>query len=149
MGNGYPDWTRNLFGYMFYDGPARLEKCRFINFNVDNSVDLTSADKIAKGAYVYEGDAALGWFPGNINNYPPTQYTKQLFWEDVDFKHQVYTEFTNIAATFYDGDKNTVILDLDGTLTGYMVTDDQGNREEGRFPISLNNLPFFELSLGR
>ncbi len=43
---------------------------------------------------------------------------------------------------FQDGDKNTVILDHDATLSGYQVVDATGAPIPRRFPISLNNLPF-------
>jgi hypothetical protein len=60
----------------------------------------------------------------------------------VDLKHQVYSQQVNLAK-FVDGDKNTVILDRDGTLSGYGVVDSKGNSlaAQGRFPISLNDLP--------
>src|SRR5262249_16390148 len=32
LGNGYPGYTWNLFGVMFYDGPARLQENKLINF---------------------------------------------------------------------------------------------------------------------
>ena len=147
---------------MFYDGPARLEKNRFINFNKDINEHLTTADKMFLEEYgtpphptdpdyglqpqapPYEGDAALGWFQANDQSYPPTQYTLYNIWENVDFRHQIYTELVNID-TFNDGDKNTVILDRDSTLTGYIVVDSEGDQikvddEVAKFPISLNNL---------
>jgi len=51
------------------------------------------------------------------------------------------------APAFNDGDKNTVILDHDGTLTGYNVLNPNGTpfvngTTYTRFPISLNDLPF-------
>lgn len=139
-GNGYimPMW--NITGYMFYDGPARLETCRFINFKKDPADLLTHADANDLPSN-YFGDDALGWFQSNENEYPPVQYTKELFWENTDFRHQVYTAEVNLS-TFTDGDKNTVILDLDGTLTGYMVADKTGKRIKEKYPLSLNNLPF-------
>ncbi|MCB0855205.1 MAG: hypothetical protein KDD63_23445, partial [Bacteroidetes bacterium] len=149
FGSGYPGKTKNMFGYLFYDGPARLERNHFINFNQDLGVLkslLTEEDfaliDTAKGGTLYEGDAALGWFDANANAYPPTQYTKELLWTNTDFRHQVFTEHTN-SGNFLDGDKNTAILDLDGTLSGFMVvTSDKGDRIPDRYPISLNNLPF-------
>ena len=158
-GNGFIDPTWNLFGYMFYDGPARLESCRFINFNKDISPYLTAKDRtllefyqqrgfmtsgsIAGPEIPYEGDAGLGWFQSNVNAYPPTQYVKDLTFDNCDFKHQVYTEHVN-KAIFADGDKNTVILDLDGSLSDFVIIDTTDNTKVAnlRYPVSLNNLPF-------
>ena len=159
-GNGFPSPKWNFYGMMFYDGPARLEKNRFVNFNIDIEEHLTTADKTFLQNYIdpapnvappYEGDAALGWFQANDQSYPPTQYTLYNIWENVDFRHQIYTELVNID-TFNDGDKNTVILDRDSTLTGYIVVDSEGDQikigtglysdEVAKFPISLNNLAF-------
>jgi hypothetical protein len=141
--NGFPNTHWNVAGFMFYDGPARLETVRFVNFNETIDPYLTADDRqvLAQASPPYEGDAALGWFQSNVNNYPPTQYTQGLLWENTDFRHQVYTEEVNLAP-FVDGDKNTVILDRDGTLSGYRVVDADGNPVPGRFPISLNNLAF-------
>jgi len=152
LGKGYPDAHWNAFGFMFYDGPARLENVRFVNFKRDIAEFLTAADleylALFAGKNVYEGDAALGWFQSNKNAYPPTQYTEGLTWENVDFRHQVYTENVNVG-DFSDGDKNTVILDRDGTLSGFRVVGPDC-RAGGpscpalprKFPISLNNLGF-------
>jgi len=152
LGKGYPDGRWNAFGFMFYDGPARLETVRFVNFKRDITEFLTAADlrylALFAGPNVYEGDAALGWFQSNKNAYPPTQYTEGLSWENVDFRHQVYTENVNVG-DFSDGDKNTVILDRDGTLSGFKVVgaDCQAGAPPcpalpRKFPISLNNLGF-------
>ena len=181
-GRGYPQPYWNEYGYMFYDGPARLDSDRFVNFLQDVAGIGTTASAIAtctspkvsfpglltnadatflcnyslgaaipgnnaanstgKAAqFVYEGDAAFGWFQSNINNYPPTQYSEHMIFENVDLRHQVYTQEVN-QGPFVDGDKGTVILDRDGTLTGYYVVDSAGNKVLNKFPISLNNLPF-------
>ncbi len=150
-GNGIPSPAWNFAGFMFYDGPARLENNRFVNFLVDPSALLTTADSAYMKGYTsnapgqtlqpYEGDAAMGWFQSNVNNYPPTQYSLASIFENVDLRHQVYTEEVNLSL-FVDGDKNTVILDRDGTLSGYKVVDDNGAEVPGKFPISLNNLAF-------
>lgn len=145
-GEGIPNTTRNFAGYMFYDGPARLEKNRFVNFNVDISKYLTNTDRTflennPPANQKYEGDAAIGWFPSNVNNYPPTQYTEENIWENTDFRHQVFTENVRLS-DFVDGDKNTVILDRDGTLSGLAVVDAGGQILNGVYPISLNNLAF-------
>lgn len=151
LGKGYPDAKWNSFGFMFYDGPARLENVRFVNFKRDIGAFLTAADAqymaLYSGNDVYEGDAALGWFQSNKNAYPPTQYTEGLSWENVDLRHQVYTENVNVG-DFSDGDKNTVILDRDGTLSGFKVVasdcgaDGKPCTALPKFPISLNNLGF-------
>ena len=150
-GNAIPSPSWNFAGFMFYDGPARLENNRFVNFLVDPSPLLTTGDRQFMKSYTsnapgqtlppYEGDAAMGWFQSNVNNYPPTQYSLASIFEYVDLRHQVYTEEVNLSL-FVDGDKNTVILDRDGTLSGYKVVDDNGVDVPGKFPISLNNLAF-------
>lgn len=150
-GHGIPSPAWNFAGFMFYDGPARLENNRFVNFLVDPSALLTTADATVMTGYKsnapgqtlpsYEGDAAMGWFQSNVNNYPPTQYSLASIFENVDLRHQVYTEKVRLAE-FVDGDKNTVILDRDGTLSGYQVVDHNGTKVPGKFPISLNNLVF-------
>jgi K319-like protein/G8 domain-containing protein len=150
-GNAIPSPAWNFAGFMFYDGPARLENNRFVNFLVDPAPLLTTSDTTFMKGYLsnapgqtlppYEGDAAMGWFQSNVNNYPPTQYSLASIFENVDLRHQVYTEEVNLSL-FVDGDKNTVILDRDGTLSGYKVVDDHGVDVPGKFPISLNNLAF-------
>ena len=154
-GQGYPQPTRNFQGYMFYDGPARIVSNRFVNFNSDISSDLTLTDSAFLADYssknklpfdntlnfVYEGDAAFGWIQSNLQSVPPTQYTEDLIFENTDLRHQVYTEDVNLSA-FQDGDKNTVILDKDGTLTGYKVLGPNSESRFHKFPVSLNNLAF-------
>lgn len=162
-GKGFIDPSWNMFGYMFYDGPARLDSCKFINFNVDVSKYLTAKDRTLLSFYKdqklitsgqngipaatntvpYEGDAAMGWFQSNVNAYPPSQYVNSLIFENCDLKHQVYTAHVN-QAVFADGDKNTVILDLDGSLSNFVVVDttDLTKIPDLRYPVSLNNLPF-------
>ncbi len=154
-GQGYPVPSRNFQGYMFYDGPARIISDRFVNFNADITPVLSNADKSFLANYssrnklpfdttknfVYEGDAAFGWIQSNLQSVPPTQYTQDLTFENTDLRHQVYTGEVNLGA-FQDGDKNTVILDKDGTLTGYKVVGAQGQKRLHKFPVSLNNLAF-------
>ena len=43
---------------------------------------------------------------------------------------------------FRDGDQNTALLDLDGSLSGFVVVDKTGRLATNAYPISLNNLPF-------
>ena len=185
-GRGYPQPYWNEYGYMFYDGPARLDSNRFVNFVQDiagigttaaaiktacaaanpgpglltnddatflckysasatipgnNASNSTGKPSAADSGFVYEGDAAFGWFQSNVNNYPPTQYSENMVFENVDLRHQVYTQEVN-QGPFVDGDKGTVIVDRDGTLSGYGVVDPAGTRIAGKFAISLNNLPF-------
>jgi hypothetical protein len=164
QGNGYPDPLWNMFGFMFYDGPARLETARFVNFNVNEIPYLTAADAAflnyysainnmpcgAPGKFQYEGDAAMGWFQSNLNSYPPTQYTESLDYDDVNLRHQIYTQSVENACApngqggnFRDGDKFTVILDHDASLSGFQVVPNGGGKPlTGISPISLNNIPF-------
>lgn len=164
IGKGYPDPNWNLAGYMIYDGPARLDHDRFVNFNADPKPQMTNDDVEAlnkwaaahnltkkdgtKVPWVYEGDAALGWFQSNQSSYPTLTNSMELSFVNSDLRHQIYTELVNLGAQsegFQDGDKNTAILDLDGTLSGYEALDASNNGPtnfEGPHPISLNNLMF-------
>src|SRR6185369_3721064 len=137
MGNGYitPNW--NLFGYMFYDGPARLQNVRSVNFNTNLGSYLTASDSTFLNYFTSsnkmpcnvtvpfqsEGDAAMGWFQSNVNSYPPTQYVQDTTYYNVDFRHEVYTQDVEetcapggAGGAFMDGDKFTVIQDRDATL---------------------------------
>lgn len=169
QGNGFPiptpSWS--LFGVMFYDGPARIEHVHFVNFKRDITPYLTGADLgylnyySANNAmpcqtdpnvkFVYEGDAAMGWFQSNVNSYPPTQYVEDVTYANVDLRHQVYTESVEQSCApsgdggnFRDGDKFTVILDHDTTLTGLQVVQSTPGPTPVAdvHPISLNNIPF-------
>lgn len=152
---GYQTPFWNSAGYMIYDGPVRIVRNHFVNYRKDISTLLTKTDlgllnsykaypnalECGSGKDCYEGDAALGWFQSNQSAYPTATVTKGLSYDNVDFRHQIYTEYVNLAA-FKDGDKNTAVIDLDGTLTGYRIVDEQGQPVPHEFPISLNNLPF-------
>jgi hypothetical protein len=148
---GYPDPDWNIFGFMIYDGPVRIFNNRFVNFLVDVKPHLTKADKAALETwnnktgrfkpFTYEGDAALGWFNSNQSAYPVATSSSNLIFENVTLRHQVYTDKVN-PADFADGDKNTAILDRDGSLGGYHVVNAGGQTVHEAFPISLNNLPF-------
>ncbi len=142
-----PFW--NSAGYMVYDGPVRIFHNHFVNFLRDPSPLLTKADAdhmknfkaYPNQAKLYEGDAAFGWFQSNQSAYPTASTTRALSFENVDLRHQIYTEHVN-QAPFKDGDKNTALIDLDGTLTGFRVVGPDGKVAAGEFAISLNNLPF-------
>lgn len=161
IGRGYPPANRNFFGLMIYDGPGRYFNNRFVNFNRDITPYLTAADQAvlgwfkanyanpeapapdlnAPGTFVYEGDAALGWFNANQSSYPNTQASEGLSFENVDLRHQIYTDRVGIDK-FNDGDKNTLILDRDGSLTGMKVVGPDQKPVGNVVPASLNNLPF-------
>ncbi len=146
----YPDAKMNIQGYSYYDGPARIENNRFVNFRADPTgihptnlaARLLTTTDIAKikadgpsgqlegvvktapagsapsaNYKGYAGDPATGWIQSNAQSVPPTQYIKGSIWDNVDFKHQVYDESVNMGI-FEDGDKTTVILDMDGRLAG-------------------------------
>ncbi|WP_280153557.1 hypothetical protein [Piscinibacter sp. XHJ-5] len=150
MEKGYQTPRWNSAGYMIYDGPVRIVDTRFVNFLRDPSPLLTKDDRDHLAAYVayphpgttgYEGDAALGWFQNNQSAYPTATTVKGLRFHNVDLRHQIYTSKVNLG-DFRDGDQNTALIDLDGSLTGFKVVDASGNPVPGSFPISLNNLPF-------
>ncbi|MGA7964737.1 MAG: hypothetical protein WCB49_02365 [Gammaproteobacteria bacterium] len=155
-GKGYPWPAQNSFGYMLYDGPVRVFHDRFVNYNYDNpngsgkefSSELDNADLAAldtwqtNNAKPYEGDAALGWFPANQSAYPTATASKELMWLNTNLRHQIYTEHVKINDTFGDSDKNTAIIDEDGTLDGLGVQLPPGAGTAPVHPISLNNLPF-------
>ena len=154
---------------MFYDGPARLEDNKFVNFNRDLTPYLDTSDSTFLSEvlfqhrqpdsrrqhffridretqpFQYESDAALGWMQSNVNSYCAYQYDENMLYENVDFRHRVYTEEMN-QGPFVDGDKGTVILDNDATLAGYTVVDANGKPIAGKVPTSLNNLPFTGVS---
>lgn len=159
LAKGYPSPTFNLAGYMIYDGPVRIFNDRFVNFKVDptpllDATDVTwlnqfsSSNKyVGNKAFTYEGDAALGWFQANPNPYPNATVSNQLVFDNVDLRHQIYTEEVHVGTTFKDSDKNTAILDEDGTPTGLEVTDSAGKKCgtigatcSQVIPMSLNNL---------
>lgn len=147
-GVGYPDPKHQLFGFLFYDGPARLEDNTFKNFLVSPAFSAAEQAFVEQqiASKKYQGDAAMGWFQANQNTYPGTQYTLGNRFENVDFRHMIYTAYTGTwqNANFLDGDANTVIQDRDGTLTGYRVAgaDGTGDGLLNEFPFVLNNLPF-------
>ena len=103
IAKGYPSPTFNLAGYMIYDGPVRIFNDRFVNFKVDptpllDATDVAWLNQFSAGnkyvgnkAFVYEGDAALGWFQANPNPYPNATVSNQLVFYNVDLRHQIYT----------------------------------------------------------
>lgn len=148
----YPSPAWNFAGVYIYDGPARLHDVRLVNFHVDPRKALLTAEDIAlqdaffKGLNPadpkpYEGDAALGWFQNNQSAYPTATDVLRLKFDSVDLRHQVFTDKVNFG-NFDDGDKNTAIIDRDGSLTGYKVLPPEGKPKVDDHPISLNNLPF-------
>ena len=141
-GKRYPGPGWNFAGFYIYDGPMRIHDTRFVRYQVDPRLLLTKADEaildrlMPKDTNPYEGDAALGWFAANPSAYPTATEVKGLQFEETNLRHQVFTERVNLGA-FKDGDMNTAVIDLDGSLTGFRVLG-----EGGHHPISLNNLPF-------
>ncbi|MBM4134216.1 MAG: hypothetical protein FJ245_10640 [Nitrospira sp.] len=171
----------NVQGYSYYDGPARIEHNRFVNFRFDptgiypthpearlltrtDMQTIVAFDSQTQGGFPvgplgqlqgipqlsgtnttlyngYVGDAATGWIQSNAQSVPPTQYIRDSIWENVDFKHQVYTEEVNIGK-LNDGDKTTVILDKDSQLSGLRV-DGTSPYASDFAPVSLNNLDYY------
>jgi hypothetical protein len=164
LGKGYPDPSWNMFGYLIYDGPARLTHDRFVNFLRKPALTKTDDSALQKWAtahsltdkdgkrvdWVYEGDAAFGWFQSNQSSYPTLANVAQLSFVNTDLRHQVYTQLVNLGkdpanptSGFGDGDQNTAVVDLDGTLAGFDAADASNNvskRFDGAHPISLNGL---------
>ncbi len=148
---GYPIARWNMAGYYIYDGPVRMFHDRFVNFNKTIAPSLTTADQTTLAGFTnypnantsgpYEGDAALGWFQNNQSAYPTATVARELVFENVDLRHQIFTEKVNFG-NFDDGDKNTAILDEDGSLTGFQAVNSTGVQVPTLIPISLNNLPF-------
>ncbi len=172
----YPGTSMNIQGYSYYDGPARIEHNRFVNFRFDPTgiqsdpaarlLTKTDIQNIAANGMQgqlegivtqaqaapnsapsanyqgYAGDPASGWIQSNQQAVPPTQYIQDSIWDNVDFKHQVYTEAVNMGP-FNDGDKTTVILDKDSQLTGLKVVDKSGKVSHAVVPVSLNNLDYY------
>ncbi|HEV3112230.1 MAG TPA: hypothetical protein VGY99_17225 [Candidatus Binataceae bacterium] len=162
IGQGYADPSQNFFGYMLYDGPVRVFDDRFVNFNADIDKKTTFTDQLTQSdktyltfyeknnttptgqgpPFEYEGDAVFGWFQSNQSSYPTGTTSRGLIFENTNLRHQVYTELVSLSNQFNDGDKNTAVIDEDGTLSGLSVINGDGVPEPGVFPISLNNLPF-------
>lgn len=174
----YPSTNTNIQGYSYYDGPARIEHNRFVNFRFDptglhpndpaarlltktdiNNINTpavkqgqlegiinqnqAAANAAPSANYQgYVGDVANGWQTSNAQTVPPTQYIRDSIWDNVDFKHQVYTEAVNMGP-FNDGDKTTVIRDLDSQLSGLRVVDGSGSSHHDIVPISLNSVDYF------
>jgi hypothetical protein len=150
LADGFPTPQWNLFGFQIYDGPPLIVHNRFANFRADPGASslLTTADAALQKNWrynapftKYEGDAAFGWLENNQSAYPTAAASSQLSWTNVDFRHQIYTTLVN-QGDFLDGDKNTAVIDLDGTLSGLSVGDSSGKSVPNAFPISLNGLPF-------
>lgn len=163
----YPSPAWNFAGFYIYDGPVRIHDSKFVRFRreltevqVNNVVTqkslITAADALVLSKFTgyyrlpldppslvrkYEGDAALGWFQSNVSTYPIGTETRGLEFVETDLRHQIFTEKVNFGA-FVDGDKNTAVIDRDGTLTGFKVVDSAGNPVSHEHPVSLNNLPF-------
>jgi hypothetical protein len=171
----YPSAKMNIVGYSYYDGPARIEHNRFVNFRFDptgiyptdpaarllTTADIQNIRNFGPQGQLegppslctpscqtttlfngYVGDAATAWQQSNAQSVPPTQYIRDSIWDNVDFKHQVYTDDVNLGA-LNDGDKTTVIRDLDGQLSGLRVVNATQQSEPGLIPISLNNLDYY------
>jgi hypothetical protein len=165
VGQGYAPPSWNFFGYMLYDGPVRVFHDRFVNFNYDNSAtgtgeefssqldtsdatflanySKTSSTPTGKTPFEYEGDAVFGWFQSNQSSYPTGTVSRQLMFDNTNLRHQIYTELVSLNLNFNDGDKNTSVIDEDGTLSGLSVQVGKPTLQtKPVFPISLNNLPF-------
>ena len=140
VARGYPTPNWNFAGFMIDDGPALIFNDTFVNFNVDPRKYMTGEDRAALEYFTnnneftnhiraYEGDAALGWFQSNQSSYPNAQASEGLTFDHVDLRHQIYTDKVNLGP-FNDGDKNTLIVDLDGSLD--RLRGRQGQHHEGR-----------------
>lgn len=177
----FPSPNTNVQGYSYYDGPARIDHNRFINFRFDptglypGNLEIDQAARLLTQTDIqniatsgiqgqlqglvaqaqaaphaapssnyqgYVGDPANGWQTSNAQTVPPTQYTRDSIWDNVDFKHQVYTEAVNMGP-FNDGDKTTVIRDLDSQLSGLRVVDGGGSSDPDVVPISLNSVDYY------
>lgn len=109
----------------------RIHDTRFVRFQVDprpllTNKDAAILDRFMPASTPYEGDAALGWFAANPSAYPTATEVKGLKFEETTLRHQVFTERVNLSS-FRDGDKNTAVIDRDGSLTGFRVLDKDGN----------------------
>ena len=89
----------------------------------------------------YEGDAAFGWFDSNQSAYPTATASKDLMWTNTDLRHQIFTRYVTLNTNFNDGDKNTAVIDEDGSLDGLGVMLAPNSGSSPVHPISLNNLP--------
>ncbi|MGH8275034.1 MAG: G8 domain-containing protein [Gammaproteobacteria bacterium] len=126
--NASPDPTTCAFSYALDDADRQaLHAWQLLNYT---------------GYKHYEGDAAFGWFPANQNAYPTATTTKELTWVNTNFRHQIFTQHVKIDNTFGDGDKNTAIIDEDGTLAGFGVKLAPNSGTSPVYDVALNTLPF-------
>lgn len=103
-------------GLQLYDGPTGAYFDRFFRFGRYDELHPDAATP--DFADVYLDHTAIGWFgPGNQFQYSALTETSDLEFDDtVGVRHFVQPPDGD---PLLDGDKQTFILDLDGTLQGY------------------------------
>ena len=112
-----------------------------------------------KQDYCYMPNAAIGWKQPNGFYYPPALHSEKLFFKDVEIRHFVVTppfqegtltadktrikdEYCNWSEGLFNSfssiDRQTVLNDDDGTLTGYTV-DEKVTGYKGTTVINLDD----------
>ena len=132
-------WPKERRGLNFYDGPASVHDSCFYNFGrYDDLYPGGNAEPDDPNRPPAEGflkHAAIGWFgPGNNFQFSALQETGGLFFNDrVSIRHWVYPvgEYSELK----DGDKQTFIKDVDGTLQGVVGSGSINNYKLHRGPV--------------
>ena len=132
---GYASPAWNFAGFYIYDGPVRIHDVRFVNYKIDPKPLLTDGRRRRSWARSTSGSPgarpctrATPRSAGSRTTRAPTRWPRRckgLKWDNVDLRHQVFTDQVNFG-NFDDGDKNTAIIDRDGTLTGFAIVDAGG-----------------------
>ncbi len=115
-----------------------------------------------KGRACYIPNAAIAWKQENGFYYPPAFFSRNLVFRNVDIRHFVIeplfklntfeTNLTDVAARyctwkdkifepFNDIDRQTVLNDIDGSLTGLLAD----TMPKARETLSINEDPFFRV----
>jgi hypothetical protein len=137
--------------FNIYDGPANQDsnaldiKKVTLGDNADNSIykSFNGIPRDSKTRQCYIPNAAIAWKQSNGFYYPPTFHSKNLFYDKVDIRHYVIeplfaagtyksdvnkakerycTQQPTMFDNFTDIDRETLLIDDDGSLTGYGKT---------------------------
>ena len=105
-------------GHQFYDGPAHIYNASFHNWYPTPHPLGTFIP--GTNEVIQVNNTAIGWFLPNIYLYPAAFTSLRAKFTNVTIRHFVYSQ--QIADLYgqvlLDGDKQTFLLDGDGTLTG-------------------------------
>jgi len=143
----------NPLGFLIYDGPVRNQSRPLCQFKMDITGFLTKDDQSFLASFsqyptARQNTKATRRSDGQFETRaptPPPPWEREFVFTNTDLRHQVFTEKVNLAP-FNDGDKNTAILDEDGSLSGLQSTETRmvslSRPVLASFQLSLNNLEF-------